>query len=87
MGWFTAVVLYALIWWVVLFAVLPLGAHSDGAPDPVTGWRGAPAQPRMRRKLVITTLVAGIVWGCCAALIASPYLNFRSGFLAIPEDK
>lgn len=27
MGWFTGCVLYLLIWWTVLFAVLPLGVR------------------------------------------------------------
>ena len=28
MDWFTACVLYALIWWTVLFAVLPFGTRA-----------------------------------------------------------
>jgi predicted secreted protein len=87
MGWFTGCVLYALIWWIVLFAVLPFWSANDGTPDPVTGWRGAPAEPRMGRKVVVTTLVALVVWGGCVALIESPYVNFRHGILAIPEDR
>ena len=27
MNWFTGIVLYTLIWWIVLFAVLPIGTH------------------------------------------------------------
>ncbi len=87
MGWFTGVVLYATIWWVVLFAVLPLGIRSQPDADPLTGWRGTPAQPRLVHKAVITTLAAAVVWGLCVALIASPYLSFRSGWLAIPADR
>ena len=28
MGWFTGTVLYVIIWWTVLFGVLPLGTHA-----------------------------------------------------------
>ena len=44
MGWFTGVVLYVLIWWVVLFAVLPFGTKAVSEADAASGWRGAPAQ-------------------------------------------
>jgi len=63
----TAVAVFFLIWWVVLFAVLPWGVHSqhetgDIAPgtDP-----GAPVLPHLRRKLVVTTLVAGVLFVAC----------------------
>jgi predicted secreted protein len=84
--WFTGVVLYVMIWWLVLFAVLPLGILSQSEPDAVTGWRGAPAAPRLGRKVLITTLAALVVWGLCVAVIDSPYLSFRTGWLAIPFD-
>jgi predicted secreted protein len=86
-SWFTGVVLYAMIWWLVLFAVLPLGIRAQADPDPVTGWRGAPAAPRLVRKALITTLVALLVWGVCLAVIESPLLSFRTGWLAIPADR
>jgi predicted secreted protein len=60
----TACAVFFLIWWVVLFGVLPWGIHSqheggDIAPgtDP-----GAPVLPHLGRKLLLTTLVAGVVF-------------------------
>jgi predicted secreted protein len=60
----TAVAIYFLIWWTVLFAVLPWGVRSQQERGPVTPGTdpGAPAIPRLKRKLVITTLVAAIVF-------------------------
>ena len=86
MGWFTASVLYVLIWWTVLFAVLPLGTRPSEAPDPLTGWRGAPEQPKLLRKLVITTLVSAALWAIAVGLIESDWLSFRHGFLKMPSD-
>jgi len=86
MGWFTALVLFALIWWTTLFVVLPLGTRPDPTPDAATGWRGAPANPRMGRKILITTLASLVIWGLCAAVIESDYLSFRHGILALPRD-
>jgi len=60
----TAFAIYFIIWWVVLFAVLPWGVRSqdeDGAIIPGSD-PGAPAIPRLRRKLVWTTIVAAVVF-------------------------
>ena len=86
-GWFTALVLYALIWWTVLFAILPVGTRAVEEADPKSGWRGVPERPRIGLKVVATTLVAALVWGGCIAVIESPYLSFRTGFLAIRDQQ
>lgn len=87
MHWFTAFMLYVIIWWLALFAVLPLGVRTiDAAGDVPGGWRGVPAQPLLARKVLATTLVAGLIWGCCMAVIQSDWLSFRSGWLALPND-
>ena len=70
-NWFTGVVLYVLIWWTVLFAVLPIGTRPVRSADEQTGWRGAPEQPRLLMKVIVTTLVAGVVWFGAWLLITS----------------
>jgi predicted secreted protein len=87
MNWFTAVILYVLLWWTALFAVLPFGTRPVAEPDKLTGWRGAPASPRMWRKIGATTLVAAVIWLGCYALIASDWVSFRSGWLALPPEQ
>lgn len=61
MGWLAGIFVYALLWWLVLFAVLPWGVRREENPeeghDP-----GAPANPNLWRKLLVTTIVAGFVW-------------------------
>jgi predicted secreted protein len=61
----TAIAIYFLIWWIVLFAVLPWGVRAqgdDGAPgtDP-----GAPLVPRLKAKLIWTTVVATAIFAAC----------------------
>jgi predicted secreted protein len=85
MGWFTGTVLYILIWWTVLFAVLPFGTRPISDADAATGWRGAPERPLLLRKVIATTLVSAVVWVGAYALISSDYLSFRHGFLAMPD--
>lgn len=86
MNWFTGAVLFVLIWWTVLFAVLPIGTKPVAEADELTGWRGAPERPRLVRKALLTTLIAGLVWLGCYALITSDWLSFRHGWLAMHEE-
>ncbi len=86
MNWFTAFVVYVLTWWTVLFAVLPMGTQPVSDPDAATGWRGAPAQARIGRKLLVTTLVSLVLWGVMVGLIESDWLSFRHGILKMPDD-
>jgi predicted secreted protein len=63
----TAIAIYFLIWWVVLFAVLPWGIrsqHEDGEIVPGTD-PGAPAIPKLGRKLLWTTLVSALIFAGC----------------------
>ena len=86
MNWFTAIVLYLLIWWTTLFAVLPFGTRPVPEADGLTGWRGLPERPRILRKVVITTLVAAVLWGAIYALIVSGWISFRGGWMALPDQ-
>ena len=62
--------LYFVIWWILLFAVLPFGVRSQAeAGEVVRGSEpGAPALPALREKAIWTTLVASIVLVVVAAV-------------------
>jgi predicted secreted protein len=87
MTWFTGIVVYLLVWWTALFAVLPIGTRPDSEGDSTSGgWRGAPVAPNLGRKLIITTLVSAVIWLGIYAIVESDWLSFRSGWLALPEN-
>jgi predicted secreted protein len=86
MGWVSGIVVFFLIWWTALFAVLPVGTQPNPEGDPDTGWRGVPERPRLLRKLILTTLIAAVLWVGVYALVESDWLSFRSGWLAMPEN-
>ena len=80
----TFIAVFFLIWWVVLFAVLPWGIHSqqeggDIAPgtDP-----GAPVLPKLGRKLLWTTLVAGVLFAAFYVVVANRLVTL-DGLLAL----
>ena len=54
----TAIAIYFLIWWIVLFAVLPWGVRAQGEEGAPGTDPGAPTVPRLRAKLIWTTVVA-----------------------------
>jgi predicted secreted protein len=60
----TSIAIYFIIWWVVLFAVLPWGVRSQDEQGTVTPGSdpGAPAIPKVKRKLVWTTILAAVVF-------------------------
>jgi predicted secreted protein len=64
MSFSTSVAIFFIIWWVVLFTVLPWRIRSQAETgDVVPGSDpGAPALPKLKSKLVWTTLVAAIVF-------------------------
>lgn len=55
---------YFVIWWTVLFAVLPFGIRSQAESGEVSHGSepGAPAIPNLKRKALITTVVAAVVF-------------------------
>src|SRR5580692_3621784 len=63
----TGIAIFFLIWWIVLFAVLPWGVRSQQEDAEVAHGTdpGAPAVPNLRRKLVWTTLVSVVVFAAC----------------------
>ena len=68
MAWTTAAAIYFIIWWVVLFAVLPFGVRNaseagetvEAGHDP-----GAPTEIGMKTKLIWTTLIACVLFAIC----------------------
>jgi predicted secreted protein len=74
MTWFSAALTFVVIWWLVLFIVLPFGASPPQEVQPGTA-PSAPARPRMLLKLLITTVIAlaltaGAMWIVESGLIS-----------------
>ncbi len=69
-GPITMFAIYIVVWWVVLFAVLPLGTSEETHEPPTDGsqW-GAPKTPNLKRKFITTTWVALIVWAFVMVLV------------------
>ncbi|MBX9592029.1 MAG: DUF1467 family protein [Hyphomonadaceae bacterium] len=66
-----AIAVYLIIWWTVLFAVLPIGVRTqgeDGAVVPGTP-ESAPTAPRLLRVVFLTTVISALVFAALWALV------------------
>lgn len=66
-----AIALYFVIWWTLLFAVLPFGVRSQAEAGEIAQGSepGAPAAPRLREKAMWTTLLSALLLVLAAAIM------------------
>jgi predicted secreted protein len=76
MDWFTAGIVFVMVWWLVLFMVLPFGAAPPEEIEPGTA-PSAPARPRLALKFLITTLIAVVATALILWLINSGLVQIR----------
>ena len=79
MGITSALVLFAVIWFMVLFVALPIGLRTQGDEgEIVPGTQaGAPANLNLKRKLRIVTMVSFVLWVVIAGVIYSGAISVR----------
>lgn len=73
----SALVVFAVIWFLVLFCVLPLRNQSQaeaGDVEPGTP-ASAPSNPEMRRKFILTTIIAAVLWLITLVCIVSGLIS------------
>ena len=75
-SWFNGILAYLIIWWVVLFAVLPWGVKVSDNPAPGHA-TSAPERPMIWCKAAITTLISALIWGLVYALVESDLIAIR----------
>ena len=87
MGLLFYVSVYMIIWWTVLFTILPLGVrshHEEGIEVPGGGDPASPVNPKLGRKFFTTTWISAIclvvVWVAMHfGLVHLPNLPTRAG--------
>ena len=64
MGLTGSIILFLIIWWLILFILLPI--NIDNKPPNSTEYeandRGAPKNPQILKKFIITTIISVILW-------------------------
>ena len=69
----SAAVLYAVIWFLTLFCVIPIRLRTQGDEGrKIRGTHaGSPENPQMGRRALITTGVAFVIWAVAVGIVLS----------------
>jgi len=73
----SALVLYAVIWFMTFFIALPVRIRTQGdLGNVVPGTQaGAPEHHHLKKKAIITTIVATILWAAVTGIILSGWIS------------
>ena len=80
MGVTGSIIVYVLIWWIIFFSVLPVGIQSNKEKfkEKIEGIDpGAPINPKIGKKFLITTLITSIIFIVIYYLVKFNLLNLR----------
>ena len=80
MGITGSIIVYVLIWWKIFFSVLPVGIQSNKEKfkEKIEGIDpGAPINPKIGKKFLITTLITSIIFIVIYYLVEFNLLNLR----------
>ncbi len=79
MGITSAIVLYAVTWFMVSFVILPIGLSTQGDEGEVVPGthESSPARYPFKRKLLQTTIWGTLVWAILTGVILSGAVGVR----------
>mgnify|MGYP002350039705 CR=1 FL=1 len=68
--------IYFVIWWITLFAVLPIGMRTQAEAEEIVpgSVESAPARFRGGKVVLITTIVSAVIYG--GWYVAAAYFGF-----------
>ncbi len=75
----SAIAVYFIIWWLCLFIVLPWGvrnSHESGMSVGEGHDAGAPVNPMLWRKVLVTTILAAAVFVIVYGTVSYGWINF-----------
>mgnify|MGYP003948203265 CR=1 FL=1 len=79
----TGILIYVVVWWLVLFMVLPFGVltvREEGGEVTEGEATSAPAKPRIFLKMVITTVISTVLMAGIVGATQFGLLDFRAYF-------
>ncbi|WP_193178449.1 DUF1467 family protein [Oricola nitratireducens] len=87
MSWVSIIAIFFVIWWLVLFTMLPVGVRSQIENNDITLGtdHGAPVKPALLRKIVLTTLVSLVIFGAFYVVTAVMGYGFDDLPRIVPE--
>lgn len=80
-NWFAGGMVYVILWFLVLYLVLPFGvrtAAEEGVALVPGQAQSAPVRPRLALKFFLTTLISAALWGVYYWAITSGLFSFAN---------
>lgn len=77
MSAFDAMVIFAVLWWLVFFILLPVGVRVPEEQEAGHA-SSAPSMPRIKQKMLWTTLIALVLTAACYMIFAIGGLTWES---------
>jgi predicted secreted protein len=77
-NWITIIAVFVVVWWLILFMVLPFGVRPPTEEEMEPGQEaGAPVKPMVWRKMGITTVITVVLCVIFYYLSDSGLISFR----------
>jgi predicted secreted protein len=75
----SAIVLYAVIWFMTFLIAIPIRLQTQGDVGKVVPGThaGAPEHHQLKKKAIITTIVSAVLWVIIAGIILSGWISVR----------
>jgi len=73
----SAMVLYAVVWFMTFFVALPIRIQTQGDLGKIVPGTqaGAPEHHHLKKKAIITTIVATVLWAAISGIILSGWIS------------
>ena len=68
--------IYMIIWWVIVFTILPIGIKKPNKAEKGHA-EGAPQNPQILKKFIITSLIAFVLWLLVFFIIKTQIFSFQ----------
>jgi predicted secreted protein len=81
MTWFSGIVVFVIIWWLVFFMALPVGVRSldeAGIEVELGHAASAPVRPWFGLKAGVTTAISLVLWGVAYWVVEADLISFRA---------
>ena len=73
-----SLVVFVCLWWIVFFAMLPIDVNRE-KKDNIEGVDpGAPENPKILKKIVLSTAITSIIFIIIYLLVKYEYFNLRN---------
>ena len=71
--------IYIIIWWVVVFTILPIGIRKQDKVEKGHA-EGAPQNPQILKKFTMTSLIAFVLWLLVFFIIKKQIFSFQYNY-------